>query len=148
MSMNRSLRPRPPVPPPLRVEFAGGEGRPLRAIVSGEIDYAGAFSMQVRISAACRQRGARGLIVDLAGVEFMSSSGLGAILSLQRERACLQGGLAISRPSREVRNILRRTGLDRRLIVVDAVEEAEVLLLYTAAGGDISPSPRKVAGPG
>lgn len=136
---------RPAVPSLLRVEFEGGEGMPLRAIVSGEIDYAGAFSMQVRIAAACRRRRARGLILDLAGTEFMSSSGLGAILNLQREHACLQGGLAISRPSREVLGILRRTGLDRRLIVVDTVEEAEVLLMYTAAGGDVSPSLRRDA---
>jgi anti-anti-sigma factor len=126
-----------------RLEFEGGEGLPLRAIVSGEIDYAGAFSMQVRIAAACRRRRARGLILDLAGVEFISSSGLAAILNLQRERACLQGGMAISRPSREVLRILERTGLDGRLILMDTVEEAEVLLLYTAAGGDVSPSLRE-----
>ncbi|MGH2853833.1 MAG: STAS domain-containing protein [Solirubrobacteraceae bacterium] len=131
------------VPLPLRVEFEGGEGMPLRAIVSGEIDYASSFSMQVRIAAACRRRRARGLIVDLAGAEFMSSSGLGAILSLQRERACLQGGLIISRPSREVLDILERTGLDRRLMVVDTVEEAEVLLLYSAAGADVSRHPHR-----
>ncbi len=135
----------PAVPLPLQIEFEGGEGMPLRATVSGEIDYAGAFSMQVRITAACRRRRARGLILDLAGTEFISSSGLGAILNLQREPVCLRGGLAISRPSRQVRDILRRTGLDRRLIVVDTVEEAEVMLLYTAAGGDVSPSVRKDA---
>lgn len=146
-SLNESLR-HPPVPPPLWVEFEGGEGAPLRAIVSGEIDYASAFSMQVRISAACRRRRAHGLIVDLAGTEFMSSSGLGAILSLQRERACLQGGLAISCPSRQVRDILRRTGLDRRLTVADTVEEAELLLLCTAAGGDVSPIRLTSAGRG
>jgi anti-anti-sigma factor len=134
---NENLQ-RPVVPSPLRVEFEGGEGMPLRAIVSGEIDYAGAFSMQVRIAAACRQRRARGLIVDLADAEFMSSSGLGAILSLQREPACQRGGLAISCPSGEVLDTFERTGLDRCLIVVDTVERAKVLLLYGAAGSAMS----------
>jgi anti-anti-sigma factor len=134
---------RPPVPAALRVEFQGGEGLPLKAAVHGEIDYAGAFSMQVRIAAACRRRRARGLIVDLRGAEFMSSSGLGAILNLQREPACLRGGLIVSGPTREVRRVIELTGLERRLIVVDTVEEAEMLLLYSAAGSDTSSSPHR-----
>jgi anti-sigma B factor antagonist len=134
---------RPPVPAPLRVELQGGEGLPLKAAVHGEIDYAGAFSMQVRIAAACRRRRARGLIVDLRGAEFMSSSGLGAILNLQREPACQRGGLIVAGPSREVRRVIELTGLERRLIMVDTVEEAETLLLYSAAGSDTSASPHK-----
>ncbi len=71
---------------------------PLRATVSGEIDYVNAFSMELRIAMACRRRRARGLIVDLEGVRFMSSSGLGAILNLRREPACRRGGLAARAP--------------------------------------------------
>ncbi len=141
-AVNENLH-RPPVPASLRVEFEGGEGLPLTAAVHGEIDYAGAFSMQVRIAAACRRRRARGLVLDLAGAEFMSSSGLGAILNLQREPACQQGGLIVSGPSREVRRVIELTGLERRLIVVDTVEEAEMLLLYSAAGSDTSSSPHR-----
>ncbi|HWX44363.1 MAG TPA: STAS domain-containing protein [Solirubrobacteraceae bacterium] len=132
----------PPAPPsPLHVEFEGGEGTPLRAIVSGEIDYAGAFSMQVRIAAACRRRRARGLIMDLTGAEFMSSSGLAAILSLQLEPACQRGGMVLANPTEEVLRVIRLTGLDRRLIVADTFEQAEILLLYSAAGGDVSHHP-------
>lgn len=134
---------RPAVPAPLRLELTGGEGLPLRAAVWGEVDYEGAFSMQVRIAAACRRRRARGLIVDLSGTEFMSSSGLGAIVNLLREPACERGGLIVSGPTAEVRRVLELTGLERRLIVVDTVEEAEMLLLYSAAGGDVSISPHR-----
>jgi anti-anti-sigma factor len=130
----------PPLPPQLRLEMRGGGGMPLRAAVYGEIDYASAFSMQVRIAAACRRRRARGLVLDLAGVELMSSSGLAAILQLQREGACLRGGLVLAAPSPEVRRVLEITGLDARLLVVETCSEAEVLLLYSAAGADVSPS--------
>src|SRR5258708_24540561 len=85
---------RPAVPSLLRVEFEGGEGLPLRAIVSGEIDYAVAFSMQVRITAACRRRRARGLILDPPAAEFISSRRLRAILNLQDERMCRRAGPA------------------------------------------------------
>jgi anti-sigma B factor antagonist len=131
----------PALPAPLRLEFTGGQGMPLHAAVHGEVDYAGAFSMQVRIAAACRRRRARGLIVDLADAQFMSSSGLGAILNLQREPACQRGGLVVSGPTREVRRVIQLTGLERRLVVVDTVEEAEMLLLYSAAGADVSRHP-------
>ncbi|HEV3320602.1 MAG TPA: STAS domain-containing protein [Solirubrobacteraceae bacterium] len=130
----------PPLPASLRLELEGGEGMPLRAAVHGEIDYAGAFSMQVRIATACRRRRSRGLIVDLAGTEFMSSSGLTALLNLQREGACLRGGIVLASPTPEVRHLLVITGVDRRLLVVDSCEEAEMLLLYTATGADVSPS--------
>jgi anti-anti-sigma factor len=113
---------------------------PLRAAVYGEIDYAGAFSMQVRIAAACRRRRARGLIIDLSGAELMSSSGLAAILGLQRESACLRGGMVLASPTPEVAYVLEITGMHRRLLIVDTCEEAETLLLYSAAGGDVSPS--------
>ncbi len=130
---------RPPLPGSLRLEFTGGDGMPLRAAVYGEIDYAGAFSMQVRIAAACRRRRARGLIVDLAGAEFMSSSGLAAILNLQRETACLRGGMALASPTAEVRHLLEITGVGKRLLVVGSCEEAEMLLLYSAHGSDVTP---------
>jgi anti-anti-sigma factor len=131
---------RPPIPASLRLEFEGGEGMPLRAAVHGEIDYAGAFSMQVRIGAECRRRRSRGLIVDLAGTEFMSSSGLAALLSLQREGASLRGGMVLASPTPEVLHLLEITGVDQRLLVVDSCEEAEMLLLYSAIGADVSPS--------
>jgi anti-sigma B factor antagonist len=130
---------RPPIPGSLRLELTGGNGMPLRAAVYGEIDYAGAFSMQVRIAAACRRRRARGLIVDLSGAEFMSSSGLAALLNLQRETACQRGGMAVASPTREVRHLLEITGVDQRLLVVGSCEEAEMLLLYSTAGADVSP---------
>ncbi len=138
-ALNENLR-RPPVPGSLRLEFEGGEGMPLRAAVHGEIDYAGAFSMQVRIAATCRRRRSRGLIVDLSGTEFMSSSGLAALLNLQREAPCLRGGMLLAAPTPEVRYLLAITGVDRRLLVVDSCEEAEMLLLYSAAGADATPS--------
>jgi anti-anti-sigma factor len=128
---------RPALPSPLRLEFEGGEGLPLRAIVSGEIDYAGAFSMQVRIAAACRRRRAWGLILDLTGAEFMSSSGLASILSLQRELACRRGGMVLMKPTAEVLRIIRLTGLDERLIIANTAEEAELLLRPCAIGEDV-----------
>jgi anti-anti-sigma factor len=135
--LNESLQ-RPTGPAPLRLRFAGGEGTPLLASVHGEVDYANAFSMQVRIAAACRRREARGLILDVRCVEFMASCGFGAILNLQRELACRRGGLVLCGAGGALRKALALTGLDRRLILAETPAEAETLLLYSAAGADVS----------
>jgi anti-sigma B factor antagonist len=125
-------------PTALHLHFEGGAGMPLLATVGGEVDYANAFSLQVRIAAACRQRRARGLILDVTGVEFMASCGFGAILNLQRELACKRGGLVLAGASAAVRKALALTGLDRRLILAESAAQAETLLLRSAAGADIS----------
>ncbi len=126
---------RPPDPPPLLLELLGEDGGCLRAIVAGEIDFANATSLQARISAACAERGAHGLILDLTGVEFMDSSGLRAILHLQRELAGGRGGLVLLDPTPQVRGILTLTGLDRQLPAADTLEQAEALLGGGALGG-------------
>jgi anti-anti-sigma factor len=110
--------------------LGAGPGR-LRAVVAGEIDFANATSLQTQISAACAERDARALILDLAGVEFMDSSGLRAILHLQRELAGGDGGLVLLDPTPQVRGILTLTGLDRQLPAADTLAHAEALL-----GGD------------
>jgi anti-sigma B factor antagonist len=117
------------VPTPLLLEFDGGDGdRPLRAIVSGEIDFASAPAMQARITAARAQRQAGSLILDLTAVEFMDSSGLRVILHLQRELTGAGGRLVLFGPTAEVRNTFTLTGLDRHLTVADTLEQAEALL--------------------
>jgi anti-anti-sigma factor len=122
----QSTRPSDPQPPLL--ELRGDVEGCLRAIVAGEIDFANASTLQTRISEACAERGARALILDLAGVEFMDSSGLRAILHLQRELADGSGGLVLLGPTAPVRGILTLTGLDRQLPTVDTLEQAEALL--------------------
>ena len=126
----QSTRPSDPQPPLL--ELFDGESGCLRAVVAGEIDFANASLLQTRISEACAERGAQSLILDLAGVGFMDSSGLRALLHLQRELADKRGGLVLLDPTEPVRGILTLTGLDRQLPAADTLERAQALL---AAGG-------------
>jgi stage II sporulation protein AA (anti-sigma F factor antagonist) len=119
---------RPPDPPPLALELLDAGPGCLRALVAGEIDFANALELQSRISTACVERGAPALVLDLVGVEFMDSSGLRAILHLQRELAGARGGLVLLGPTPQVRGILTLTGLDRQLPVADTLEQARTLL--------------------
>jgi anti-sigma B factor antagonist len=122
------------------LEFEGGDGRPLRAIVTGEIYFAGAPSMQAQIASACAQHGEHRLVLDLAAVEFMDSSGLRAVLHVQRELAdAPDGGMAILGATEPVRKLLKLTGLERHLRVLDTLEQAETALAEATepeTGGD------------
>lgn len=64
------------------------------------------------------------LVLDLAGVHFIDSMGLGALIGgLKRARA--QGGdLRLAAPSDAVARILELTRLDRAFVVGDDVEAA------------------------
>jgi anti-sigma B factor antagonist len=117
------------------LEFEGGDGRPLRAIVTGEIDFAGAPSMQAQIVSACARHDEHRLVLDLAAVEFMDSSGLRAVLHVQRELADEPGGgMAILGATEPVRKLLQLTGLERHLRVLDTLEQAETALAEAAEG--------------
>ena len=125
----------------LTVEFEGGEAGPLRAIVAGEIDFASAPAMQARIAAACDRARTRQLILDLAGVQFMDSSGLRVLLHLRRELAEEQGGLVLLGPTDDVRHILTLTGLDQHLPAAATLARAQELMseiLSSAADADES----------
>jgi anti-anti-sigma factor len=120
---------RPADPTPLSLEFDTADAAALRAIVSGEIDFASAPSMQARVIAACERERATSLILDLEAVEFMDSSGLRVLLHLQRELSADDGALVLLGPTEEVRKILKLTGLDQHLAVAGTLEQAQTLLV-------------------
>jgi anti-anti-sigma factor len=52
------------------------------------------------------------LVVDLADLTFLDSSGLGLIHAARREACRTGGSLVVSRPTPSVRRVLEITGLD------------------------------------
>jgi anti-sigma B factor antagonist len=111
------------------LEFESGDGRPLRAIVTGEIDFAGAPSMQAQIASACARHDEHALVLDLSAVQFMDSSGLRAVLHVQRDLSDEPGGgMVILDATEPVRKLLKLTGLERHLRVFDTLEQAETAL--------------------
>ena len=68
--------------------------------------------------------GASSLVLDLASVEFIDSSGLGALISALKSVRTAGGTLALARLSGPVRNILEITRLDRVFDMLLSIEEA------------------------
>lgn len=59
--------------------------------------------------------GHRRVVVDLAGVDFMDSSGLGALISGLKTARQAGGDLRIAAPTEQVRLVLKLTNVERVL---------------------------------
>ncbi len=78
-----------------------------------DLDTAGELREAVRARALA---GARAIRVDLAEVDFVDSSGVGALVVCRRTCDDLGCGFAVANPSGSAQAILRVTGLDRLLV--------------------------------
>jgi anti-anti-sigma factor len=68
--------------------------------------------------------GDRLIVVDLAGTEFVDSSGLGALVSCLKAARQAGGDLRLVAPTEQVAMVLRMTNLDRILQPRASVDEA------------------------
>jgi len=88
--------------------------------VCGEIDLytAPLLSGALADAVACGGR----TVVDMSGVEFCDSTGLGVLLSALKQARGNGGELELAAPQPAVRRILEITGLDEVFTVHDAVD--------------------------
>lgn len=90
--------------------------------VSGDLDVVGGPELRQEVVAAVAD-GAVCLILDLSGVEFIDSFGLGVVIgSLKRVRQ-RGGDLAVVCPERRVRRVFELCDLDRVLALHTSVDE-------------------------
>ena len=89
------------------------EGDTLTAALVGEIDHHSAAAARETIDKALFKHRPRTLVIDLGGVSFMDSSGLGLVLG--RAALCEELGAAVRllNPSLRVRKIFAVAGLER-----------------------------------
>jgi anti-sigma B factor antagonist len=64
------------------------------------------------------------IVVDLSGVEFMDSSGLGALIGCLKTARQAGGDLRIAAPTKQVVMVLKLSNLDRVLTAYDSPAEA------------------------
>jgi anti-sigma B factor antagonist len=109
----------------------------------GELDVAVAVRVvaELSVAAACE----RDMIVDLAGLEFIDSSGLAALVRV-RERARLAGGdLLLAAPQGQVLRLLSLTRLIDGFSVHASVDEAARDAGRSRAAATVSGSPTILA---
>ena len=91
--------------------------------VKGEVDLYTAPALKERV-ADLVSSGRHRIAVDLAGVEFMDSTGLGVLIGGLKRCKEAGGSLALIGPREPVLKVLAITGLDKVFAIHESVEQA------------------------
>ncbi|HEV7949730.1 MAG TPA: STAS domain-containing protein [Glaciihabitans sp.] len=95
------------------------------AAISGEgrLNMVSAAALREAVGEVITQDRIR-VVVDLSGIEFMDSSGLGALIGCLKTARQAGGDLRIAAPSKQVTMVLQLSNLDRVLKSYDSAEVA------------------------
>ncbi len=111
------------------IERTATYGRVAVLRVAGRLDIKTAPELRTRGAEVAAE--GRNLVLNLSGVTFMGSSGLGALLSLHEEFQEQAGEVRIAEPSEAAQSVIRLVSLDK-LLVIDR-DEATALEAMKAA---------------
>ena len=89
--------------------------------INGEIDHHSAVEMRTGMDAEIFESRPSKLILDLSGVDFMDSSGLGLILGRLANMRKVGGELVVLNPNEGVMKILKLAGAER-ILKIETVE--------------------------
>jgi anti-sigma B factor antagonist len=99
----------------------------------GELD---AFTVSQFRQALADLAASRRLIIDMSGIPFVDSAGLGALIGGIRRTRELGGDVAVACDRPTLVRLLRTTGFDRIVSVTETVDEAMASLLKDVASGE------------
>jgi len=105
------------------VDITEGRLGPVAA-VSGEVDLAAAEAVEERIRTTLTEE-PDVLVLDLRAVDFLDSSGLRVVLSLDKAQRDRNARLVVVRGGRRVARVIELTGADRQLEMVDDPAEIQ-----------------------
>ena len=90
---------------------------------TGRLDVAGAPALKDAISEALKN-GTPRVVLDMEGISFVDSTGLGSVIAALKQIRSSQGDLRLAAPNQQVRVVLELTTLDRVFPYYSTVEEA------------------------
>jgi anti-sigma B factor antagonist len=92
-------------------------------VLDGELSIGTGVRIPLAVDEQLRDARTR-LVIDLAGVEFIDSSGLSLLLNAQRRIQRAGGALAVVTPPERVRRVFEMTRLDRAFRLCETRDEA------------------------
>jgi anti-sigma B factor antagonist len=95
-------------------------------IPKGKLNMVHAHQLREAVDAAISE-GHKRIAVDLAGVDFLDSSGLGALVGSLKAARQADGDLRIASPNEQVALVLQLTNLNRVLTAYASAESAYVI---------------------
>ena len=87
------------------------DGKRITAALVGDIDHHAAREMREQLDDVIARSRPELLILDLAGVGFMDSSGIGLILGRSRAVRAVGGELLVKNADYEIAEVIRVSGL-------------------------------------
>lgn len=103
---------------PLAIEFSRVRGRVVVEL-GGELDVSTTPVLRQRLTDLIDGQGNLNVVLDLAGVSFVDSVGIGLIIGAHRRLREKGGTLVLRSPSRQVISVLDVTGLQATLTLTD-----------------------------
>jgi len=85
-------------------------------VISGRLDAAQSEAAQAFLDGTSGQ-----VVLDCAGLEYISSAGLGVLLKTQKRLMAGSGRLRLTRVNRHIRDIFQYSGFDK-ILEVDSAE--------------------------
>jgi anti-sigma B factor antagonist len=83
-------------------------------VITGSVDVQSRDWLLDEGREALRTEGITGLVLDLSGVTFLDSTGIGALVDLSHDADDLSVTFTLRNPAPRVQRILQMTGLDAR----------------------------------
>jgi anti-sigma B factor antagonist len=112
----------PAMPHPLGVTVET-HGRHHVVVLSGEVDMASVGAVRTCLR-ELMLAGHTDVLVDLRGVTFMDSTGLGVLVATRKQARVFRGSLGLVAPSPPVARVLSLTSLDRVFPCFATLEDA------------------------
>ena len=91
--------------------------------VAGEVDVYSAPALRERVTSLLQPDSTQ-LVVDLTGISFIDSTGLGVLVAGQNRAGELGGGLSLVCQQERVLKLFRITGLDQVFAIFPTLSEA------------------------
>lgn len=104
----------------LQISLSGGV---LTAKLSGDMDHHGVSEVRETIDENLYRSLPSVLNLDLSGVEFIDSSGLGLILGRYEKARELGTQVVISNPSKRTKKLIAMTGIDKMMTIKEEIKK-------------------------
>jgi anti-sigma B factor antagonist len=92
--------------------------------LDGEIDVSTCGLLRERLLRVLTDECHQGLVLNMRGVNFIDSTGIGVLVGVWHRECASQWSLVLAAPSRQVRGVLETTGLTKILAVCDTEDDA------------------------
>ena len=105
-----------------RVDIRKEKGM-LSVALYGEIDHHSAVIVRSEIDGMIAEHRPERLVLDLSGIDFMDSSGIGLIMGRYARMKAVGGELVVQRPNERIRRIFEMAGIERIVRIEEKGEE-------------------------